>query len=321
MAIRKTDTNMKLQQLRYFAAVYEHGSFSAAAERVHATQSGLSMHVSQMEKRYGVQLFNRSSSGVTPTEAGRVFYREAVEALAASSRAEERLKALAKSVVGEVHVGLMPTFTRGVLSDAVLRFADEYPEVRLSVSEGYSSTLAAEVIEERLDFAVVPASFAINEALSSKRLGEDRECLVCSADRHIPVHGDGVVLSAIEPLRLVLPGSGNARRKLIDSYLAMNEVKVARILELDTMHGTLNLVANSDWVTILPGILCLPDRDGQRRKVAPLVAPPLTVGYMRIETRKRSLSPTAQLFADILQEELNSALELNPATHQQHLEN
>jgi LysR family transcriptional regulator, nitrogen assimilation regulatory protein len=43
---------MKLQQLRYFAAVYEQGSFSAAAEKVNATQSGLSMHVSQIEKRH-----------------------------------------------------------------------------------------------------------------------------------------------------------------------------------------------------------------------------------------------------------------------------
>jgi DNA-binding transcriptional LysR family regulator len=274
-----------------------------------------------MEKRYDVLLFNRSSSGVTPTEAGRAFYREAVEVLAASSRAEERLKSLAKTVVGEVHVGLMPTFTRGVLSDAVLRFSDEYPEVRLSVSEGYSNTLAADVIDGRLDFAVVPASYSINEALSSRRLGEDSECLVCSAETNLPTKGDGVVLRDIEPLRLVLPGKGNARRRLIDSYLALNDVKVAQILELDTMHGTLNLVANSDWVTILPGILCLPDRDGARRKVAPLVDPPLTVGYMRIETRKRSLSPAAQLFADVLQEELNSALELNPATHMQHLEN
>ena len=79
---------MKLQQLRYFAAVYEHGSFSAAADKVNATQSGLSMHVSQMEKRYEVVLFQRSSSGVTPTEAGRAFYLEAVKVLAAASQRE-----------------------------------------------------------------------------------------------------------------------------------------------------------------------------------------------------------------------------------------
>ncbi|MBU2991705.1 LysR family transcriptional regulator [Octadecabacter sp. 1_MG-2023] len=303
---------MKLQQLQYFVAVYEQGSFSAAAEKVNATQSGLSMHVSQMEKRHNVVLFHRSSSGVSPTEEGRAFYLEAVKVLAAASRAEDRLKGLSKSVVGHVHVGLMPTFTRAVLTEALLRFDREYPEVRLSISEGYASTLAGEVVEGRLDFAVVPASFAINEALVSKSMGQDRECLVCAADRDIPMTKNGVTLKDMSPLRLVLPGTGNARRTLIENYMALNEVEVSSILELDTMHGTLNLVASSDWVTILPGIMCLPDLDGSRRKVAMLVDPPLTVDYMRIETRKRPLSAVAQIFADILQEELNSALEVFP---------
>jgi DNA-binding transcriptional LysR family regulator len=305
---------MKLQQLRYFAAVYEQGSFSAAAAKVNATQSGLSMHVSQMEKLYDVLLFDRSSSGVTPTEAGRAFYLEAVKVLAASSHAEERLKTLANSVVGHVHVGLMPTFTRAVLIEALMRFADEYPEVRLSISEGYAVDLAKDVVEGKLDFAVVPSTFAINEALASKPMGEDRECLVCAANREIPTTADGVLLSQMSPLRLVLPGTGNARRTAIENYLALNNVKVSHLLELDTMHGTLNLVANSDWVTILPGILCLPDLDGQRRKITPLADPSLTVDYMRIETRKRPLSPISQIFADVLQEELNCALEIDPTS-------
>jgi hypothetical protein len=44
----------------------------------------------------------------------------------------------------------------------------------------------------------------------------------------------------------------------------------------------------------------------------PLIDPPLTVDYMRIQTRKRPLGVAAQAFADILQEELNSALEITP---------
>ncbi len=303
---------MKLQQLRYFAAVYEQGSFSAAAEKVNATQSGLSMHVSQIEKRYDVVLFDRSSSGVTPTETGRAFYQEAVKVLAAARHAEERLQTLSKSVVGHVQVGLMPTFTRAVLTMVVRRFAKEYPEVRLSVSESYSGILTEGVKEGRLDFGVVPALFDLGEVVVSKRMGTDRECLVCNSDRGIIRSSEGVKLSQISPLRLVLPGPGNARRNRIENYLTANQIEVSDMLELDTMHGTLDLVANSDWVTILPGIMCLPDLAGGPRQVAPLADPPLFVDYMRIESRKHPLSAAAQAFADMLQEELNSALEIDP---------
>ncbi len=301
---------MKLQQLKYFAAVYENGSFSAAAQKVNATQSGLSMHVSQIEKRYDIKLFTRTSSGVTPTETGRAFYQDAVKVLAAARRAEDRLQTLSKSVVGHVQVGLMPTFTRAVLTPVLLRFAKEYPAVRLSISEAYSDILATEVAEGRLDFAVVPASYRISEILVSKTMGEDRECLVCSVDRELTLVNGQVNLRNLAPLRLVLPGPSNSRRQMIENYLMVNEIAVADILELDTMHGTLGMVARSDWVTILPGIMCLPDLDGKRRKVAPLADPILTVNYTRIETIKRPLSAAAQAFADILQEELNVALKI-----------
>lgn len=302
---------MKLQQLKYFAAVYENGSFSAAAEMVNATQSGLSMHVSQIEKRYDINLFTRTSSGVTPTEAGRAFYEDAVKVLAAARRAEDRLLTLSKTVVGHVHVGLMPTFTRAVLTAVVLRFAQEYPNVRVSVSEAYSSALSKEVAEGRLDFAVVPTSFELSDVLRTQLMGQDRECLVCRADRKLPMKNGEVQLREMAPLKLVLPGRSNARRQNIEHYMKVNEIEVAEILELDTMHGTLGIVAHSEWVTILPGIMCLPDLDGDRRQVTPLAAPPLTVDYARIEPVKNPLSTAAQAFADILQEELNSALEID----------
>ena len=300
---------MKLQQLRYFAAVFEQGSFSAAAEKVNATQSGLSAHVSQIEKRYDVVLFSRSSSGVKPTSAGEAFYHEAVRVLAAASHAEDRIRVLSKSVVGDVNVGLMPTFTRAILTSVLLRFANEYPEVRLSISEAYSGALADNVAEGLLDFAVVPAAFDLRDVFVSHAMGEDRECLVCALDQDFPTRNGKVVLKDLPPLQLVLPGKGNARRHSIETYLAVNGIEVKEVLELDTMHGTLDLVSRSNWVSILPRILCLPDFDGTRRKVLPLVDPPLSVNYMRIEPVSRPLNQAARAFADILQLELTAALE------------
>ncbi|CAN0586700.1 unnamed protein product, partial [Ectocarpus sp. 12 AP-2014] len=204
-------------------------------------------------------------------EAGRSFYVEAVKVLAAARHAEDRLQTLSKSVTGHIHVGLMPTFTRAVLTSVLLRFPEEYPEVRLSISEAYSGALADEVSEGRLDFAVVPAAFDLTETLISTPMGEDRECLVCAADRAVPMRKGGVKLSDMSPLRLVLPGPGNARRHRIETYLAVNNIEVSELLELDTMHGTLDLVSKSGWVSILPGVLCLPDLYGARRKVVPLI--------------------------------------------------
>jgi DNA-binding transcriptional LysR family regulator len=298
---------LKIQQLKFFVAVYEEGSFSAGAIRVNATQSGLSMHVRQLEQRYGVTLLNRSSTGAEPTEAGRTFYKMALETLNAAARAEESLKELSGAVSGQIDVGLMPTFTGSILSATLLRFSQQYKHVRVSIHEAYSANLSEQVAEGLLDFAVVPA-VSSDLGLDTFRMAKDRECLVCASNNDILRDGEKS-LKDLDPLRIVLPAKVNARRPRIEQYLAVNGIKVAETMELDAMLGTLDIIANSEWVSILPGILGRADRDGVKRRFIPLSDPPLDVEYMRISHKARPLNRAAQAILNNLQEELDVALE------------
>ena len=296
---------LKLQHLKYFVAVFEEGSFSAGAQRVNATQSGLSMHVRQLEDRFQVQLLNRSSTGVTPTESGRCFYRDAVRVLHAAAEAEANLRSLSGTVTGHVTVGLMPTFTRAVLGPALTHFVKAYPNVKVSVREAYSGELSRKVLSGELDFAIVPA-FDADERLHATLMGVDRECLVVSCQSDIG-QTKSVRLAELPPLNLVLPSPENVRRRKIEQYLAIHGIEVGRLMELDSMFATLDLVATSDWATILPGILCLPDLEGNRREVIQISEPKLEVEYLRIEPISVPLSDAGQAFYAVLNEELTSA--------------
>lgn len=307
---------MKLQHLKYFVAVFEEGSFSAGAQRVNATQSGLSMHVRQLEDRYNVQLLYRSSTGVTPTEAGKRFYRDAVRVLRTATEAEANLQELSGAVTGQVTVGLMPTFTRAVLGPTLIHFAKDFPNVRVTVREAYSGELSRQILAGELDFAVVPA-FDVDMRLRANRMGTDQEYLVVSAESSIATDGP-VRLADLPPLDLVLPSHDNARRHKIDRYFAANSIECGRLMELDSMFTTLDLVARSEWATILPGILCLPDLDGSRRRVIPITNPGLTVDYLRIEPVSVPLSDVGQAFYGVLVDELIAAmhvLEKRPALY------
>lgn len=308
--ILRVSYKMKIQQLKFFIAVYEEGSFSAGAARVNATQSGLSMHIKQLEQRYNVSLLDRSSTGVTPTEAGRRFYETAIEVLRASTNAEETLKELSGILADHIYIGLMPTFTGSVLAPALLRFKKEYPYVRVSMREAYSGQLSKDVADGSLDFAVVPA-YNTGLNLTATPMGQDRECLVYSSTSNL-MTVNSAFLSELPPLKIILPSAANTRRSRLEQYLAVNRIEVAEKMELDAMLGTLDIVAQSDWVSILPGILGMQDLDGAKRLFTPLDQPPLNVDYMRIAHKARPLSRAAQAFADVLQEELNHVLEIDP---------
>ena len=70
-----------LRQIRAIIAVAEEGSFTRAAARENATQSGISQHVAAAERTLGVKLFERSAAGVKPTPAGQRYYKRCVEAV------------------------------------------------------------------------------------------------------------------------------------------------------------------------------------------------------------------------------------------------
>src|SRR5258707_3949063 len=78
---------VELRHLRYFAAIAEEGSFTAAAERLWVAQPGLSTQIRRLEAELGVRLFERHARGVTLTPAGTLFLERARVALAAADAA------------------------------------------------------------------------------------------------------------------------------------------------------------------------------------------------------------------------------------------
>jgi len=289
---------MKLHHLRTFVAVYEEATFTAAALREHATQSGLSMQIKELEQRLGADLFVRSRSGVEPTLAGRRLYAHAVDILKSVSAAQRDIEGLAATVSGQIRIGLMPTFTRAVLAPTLKDFSASFPEVSVQIIEAYSAGLLRDVASGGLDFAVVPSG-RLESGLNARHLASDMELFVAGRAAGLQ-HLSPLTLTGQKGLKLVLPGTENARRAKIDTYINAYGLDVAAIMELDTMFGTLELVANSDWTTIAPAILCYPDLDGTARTLHPITEPAMPLDYLLVSSSTRALSQVAGLFAEEL---------------------
>jgi LysR family nitrogen assimilation transcriptional regulator len=291
-----------LRQIRAVVAVCEEGSFTRAAEREHATQSGISQHVAAVERTLGVKLFERSSTGVIPTPAGLRYYRRCVEAVGMLDTADEEARALGGLVTGDLRVGLMPTFTRAVLAPTLEHFVPRYPDVRLHVVEGYSGVLTEMVRSDELDFAIVPA-FEGQIGLRSRLLVRDREILISGPQRGLKTLKP-VRLAECAPLKVVVPGPHNIRRRNLETYFQTHGIEVAATLEMDAMIGTLEFVARSDWVTVLPSVISVNDIARGELVVNPIVDPPLHIDCVVIQPARRTLTTQARVFLERFEAEV-----------------
>jgi LysR family transcriptional regulator, nitrogen assimilation regulatory protein len=294
--------NIPLRQIRAVIAVCEEGSFTRAAERENATQSGISQHVAAIERTLGVQLFERSTGSVKPTPAGLRYYKRCVEAVGTLEHAAEEARSLADEVTGELRIGLMPTFTRAVLAPVLDDFVPRCPEVRLHIVEGYSASLTDMVLDDELDFAVVPA-FEGTIGLKSRLLVRDREMMI-SGPRGGFTPLAAVRLSECAPLKIVVPGPDNIRRRNLDTYFQSHGVEVAAMLEMDAMIATLEFVARSDWVTILPSVISVNDIGRGELIVNPIAEPELHAEFIVIQPTRRTLSTQARMFLERFEREV-----------------
>ena len=96
---------MTLQQLTYFLAAAEHGSFSAAAESLFMAQPSLSEQIRRLEAELGVALFARGARGLELTEAGRLFRPHAERTVAAAQEAAESVREVRDITGGTVTFG------------------------------------------------------------------------------------------------------------------------------------------------------------------------------------------------------------------------
>jgi LysR family nitrogen assimilation transcriptional regulator len=291
-----------LQDIRLFVAAYEERSFTGAARREHATQSGVSQHVQKLEKSFQISLFKRDKGQVAPTPAGDQFYRNCLEVLRAHDAATKGMNVFSGGLEGEIAVGLMPTMTRCVLAPALVRCTEAHPNAVMRIVEGYSSVLTDLVQSGKLDFAIVPATAGI-AGVKSRLFLRTPEVLV-GAKAHTTRRTLEPVRSAdLGALRLVVPSRANTRRQSIETYFTSNGVGIDRLIELDAMLGTLDLVARSEWVAVLPGIMMASEQEPDALTINPLAGPPLILDLMLIEPARRSISPLAAAFFDILETE------------------
>jgi len=283
-----------LRQIRAVIAVCEEGSFTRAAQRENATQSGISQHVAAVERALKVRLFERTTGGVTPTPAGLRYYKRCVEAVGTLEQAAEDARSLAGEVTGDLRIGLMPTFTRAVLAPVLDDFVPRCPEVRLHIVEGYSALLTEMVLDDALNFAVVPA-FEGTIGLKSRMLVRDREMMISGPRAGFKALAP-LRLARCRPLKIVVPGPDNIRRRNLETYFQSHGVEIAAMLEMDAMIATLEFVARSDWVTILPSVISVNDIGRGELIVNPIVEPELHAEFVVIQPKRRTLSTQARLF-------------------------
>ncbi|MFC5437536.1 LysR substrate-binding domain-containing protein [Rhodanobacter umsongensis] len=167
-----------LNDLYFFAAVVEHGGFSAAGRALGVPKSRLSKRVAQLEERLGVRLLQRTTRRFVVTEVGERFYTHCRAVLEEAQAAQDAVDELRAEPRGMVRLSCPVSLAQTVLAHLLPDFLAQYPKMQVRV---LSSNRRVDVIGEGYDLAIrVRSKLDTDANLVMRSFGQSRTKLVAS---------------------------------------------------------------------------------------------------------------------------------------------
>ena len=226
---------MDSRQLRYFAAIYEAQSVSRAAEGLNIAASALSHHLNNLEAELATSLFLRKPRGMQPTAAGERLYDHARGILRAITAATDDLQEEGREITGDVSVGMSYSAVKAIGVDLMKTVINDYPKLRLSLSESLSGSMLVHLMSSEIDMAVVynPPN---DPKLRTQPILEEE--MVCVGRRDIIGDTDDpVTFQELLEMPLILLRQGLSARALLDDASLLKQLESRARLQMNSVQA------------------------------------------------------------------------------------
>ena len=239
-----------LRQLRHFVALAEHGHFARAAEAVHLSQPALSRSIQALEGSLGCTLVDRHSRGISLTAHGQLVLEHARRLLAGSRALSNAVSQLGNLSSGELRLGAGPYPAARLVPQALGRFAERYPQVRVQLLIENWQKLHQRLLDEEIELFVADIRELQDDTrLQVEPLSSYPGILFCRPDHPLLQGRQRVQVTQL----LDYPLAGVQLPQTVrQAVRQMSQRDEPLSIECDNFMVLKQLVSNSDVVSLAP---------------------------------------------------------------------
>jgi len=223
------------KEMNYVYAVYKEKSFTKAAQKLYVSQPALSSMVKKAEKKIGMPIFDRSTTPITVTPAGRYYIRQTENIMRIQQDAEVFFRRLAGESENQLRLGGSAFFLTYVFPPMVKRFLTLHPKAAVSWVESRNDELISRLMGDSIDFFLEVDELE-NDRIGGWKWGE-------------------------EQLILAVPAEWAVNDRLLDYQLTAEDVHERRHLSDEIPAVDLNVFADEPFILLREG------NDSRRRAV------------------------------------------------------
>ncbi|MBN2629763.1 MAG: LysR family transcriptional regulator [Rhodobacteraceae bacterium] len=300
---------ISMRHLRYFDALAQHGHFGRAAEMCAISQPALSIQIKELEEMLGASLVERGARQIRLTPLGDAFALRVRDILRAVDELGDLARASFSPLMGRLRIGVIPTVAPYLLPRVIKALVARYPGLDLRPREAVTQTLIAELLEGRLDTAIV--ALPVSEpSLAEQALFDEEFVLVRppeDADKPVP-NSD-----MLREMRLLLLEEGHCFRDQALSFCNLSAAVPRDLMEGSSLSTLVQMVGAGIGVTLIPEMAVPVEIRSASVSVARLAAPPPSRTIGMIWRKSNPLAEQLGLIAEIVRQTAKEPL-MAPAT-------
>lgn len=245
---------MTIRHLKIFVAVCEEGSITKAGKKLFMAQPTVSFAVSELERHYGVKLFDRISKRLYLTDTGRKLLPYAQHIVSMFGEMEFVVQNLDDN--GTLRVGSSITIGNCLLPNLLKTFAENRPGVTVKMQVDNSGEIEQSVIDNRIDLGLIEG-VAHSPQLVSETFLED-ELVLLFAPSHRWETQAWVSLGELKNEPFLMRERGSGGREILESALLLHDIEIEPVWESISTQAIIQAVANGLGVAVLPFLLAEP---------------------------------------------------------------
>ena len=234
---------MNLNQLKYFYQICISGSLSEASEQLYISQPSLSSAIKSLEKEFGVKLFNRNHFGMQLTAEGQMLFRSCKDLITRAEQLENVMKDLG-SQRHTLRLGVPPMIGYLILPSIYCDFCNDYPDVKLEITEGGRTELLDKLSDHTLDMAFILQNNPIDNNFTSNVVGSLNLVCCVSKDNSISNY-KSVTPNDLKDKPLILFENSFFQTEKIKKWFASGRIAPNIIMQTTQLSTMLTMIANN----------------------------------------------------------------------------
>jgi LysR family transcriptional regulator, low CO2-responsive transcriptional regulator len=287
--------HVSLRQLRVFEAAATLRSFSKAAEALHLTQPGVSMHIKELEGHAGLPLFERIGKKLYITEAGQELLTHARELLRSLKDAEDVLDGLKGLRRGRINLAVVST-AKYFIPRLLARFGKNYPQLEIRLAVNNRNSVIEQLIANEVDLAVMGRSPQSLDTIAEP-FAQNPHVIIAAPDH--PLAGRRrVTVEAVAKETFIVREPGSGTRLAMQQFFDERQVPCRVGLEMASNETIKQAVMAGMGVSFLSRHTLDLELQTGRLAVLDVRGTPVIRHWHVAHLANKRLSPTAAAFRD-----------------------